>query len=122
MAASGASMQFPVALVGQHASAVEQVSEAMDTARSAVHTVTMDSQAYGQLCQFLPAMLAPVFMLGSDALYGSVDALRETAANLRTAAANAEHTDNRAANRIDVAGGGGGGAGGAGGGTRVLPL
>ncbi|MEV6596383.1 type VII secretion target [Actinoplanes sp. NPDC051346] len=97
-------VQFPIDQVHSHAGAVEQVAEAMGTARSAVHEVTMDSQAYGQLCQFLPTLLTPIFDLGADALSGSVEALRETAANLRGAAADARNTDVRNARTIDAAG------------------
>jgi len=93
MGAEGELIQFPVALVQQHAGTVDRVSDAVELARSAVHEVAMDSQAYGQLCQFLPAMLSPVFGLAVNALHGTVDSLHETATNLRTAAANTESTD-----------------------------
>jgi hypothetical protein len=69
-----------------------------------VHEVTMDTAAYGQLCQFLPAILSPVFGMGVDALYGSVDSLRETATKLRTAASTTRGTDVGSGQRITAAG------------------
>jgi hypothetical protein len=97
-------IQFPADLVRQHAGTVDRVSEAMEVARSAVHEVTMDTGAYGQLCQFLPAILSPVFGMGVDALYGSVDSLQETAAKLRIAASSTHGTDTGSGQRITAAG------------------
>jgi hypothetical protein len=97
-------IQFPVELVQRHAGTVDQVSDAVGLARSAVHEVTMDTQAYGQLCQFLPAILSPVFGLAVDALVGTVDSLQETASKLRTAATNTRNTDANSGQRIHAAG------------------
>jgi hypothetical protein len=104
MGAEGELVQFPIALVQQHAGTVDRVSDAVQLARSAVHEVTMDTQAYGQLCQFLPALLSPVFALAVDALYTTVDSLQETATKLRTAATNTDHTDVSNGQRILAAG------------------
>ncbi|NJC73264.1 hypothetical protein HC031_26610 [Planosporangium thailandense] len=46
--ADGGAVQFPLALVRQHASTVERVSDEVQTARAAVREVTMDIGAYGQ--------------------------------------------------------------------------
>jgi hypothetical protein len=101
-------VQFPGYLVERHAGSVDSVSDAMVTARSAVREVTMDTGAYGQLCQFLPTILSPVFELGLDALRQTVDVLTETAANLRTTAAEMSATDVAAGQQITRAGGGSG--------------
>jgi hypothetical protein len=93
MAGDGQLVQFPVAIVQKHAGTVDNVAGAMEMAKGAVHEVTMDTQAYGQLCQFLPALLSPVFMLATDALTESISSLQETAQNLRTAATNTHTTD-----------------------------
>jgi hypothetical protein len=100
-------VQFPVHLVEQHAGTVERVAEAVQTARSAVHEVTIDTGAYGQLCQFLPGILSPVFGMGVDALHGAVEALHETATKLRTTAAGTHGTDVASGDRITKAGTGG---------------
>jgi hypothetical protein len=104
MGAEGELVQFPVALVQQHAGTVDRVSDAVGVARSAVREVTMDTQAYGQLCQFLPAILNPVFDLAVDALHGTIDSLQETATKLRTAATSTDHTDVGSGRRIQAAG------------------
>ncbi|NJC66020.1 ESX-1 secretion-associated protein [Planosporangium flavigriseum] len=104
MGTEGGLVQFPVAVVQQHAGTVDRVSDAVETARSAVHAVTMDAHAYGQLCQFLPALLNPVFGLAVDTLYRTVDSLQETATRLRTAATNTEYTDVSSAQRMNAAG------------------
>jgi hypothetical protein len=101
---AGELVQFPVQQVERHAGSVEQVAGAMETARSAVRDVTMDSGAYGILCQFLPGILTPVFERGADALYSSVDALHETAASLRRTATGMFGTDEASGNHITKAG------------------
>ncbi len=93
-------VQIMAPMVEQHASAVDQVGDAMELARSAVRDVTMDTRAYGQLCQFLPGILSPVFGLGLDALHSAIDVLHETAANLRTTAADVSAADTAASQRI----------------------
>jgi hypothetical protein len=93
VAMAGEVVEFPIGLVRQHAGTVDNVADAVQTARSAVHEVTMDTQAYGQLCQFLPVLLSPVFGLALDALQESMSALHETAGKLRTAAGSTESTD-----------------------------
>jgi len=89
----GEGVEFPIPLVQRHAGTVDNVAAAVTTARSAVHEVVMDTQAYGQLCQFLPALLSPVFGMALDALHESIDALHDTADKLRMAASNTEATD-----------------------------
>lgn len=98
-------VRFPAHQVERHAGSVERVGDAMQTARSAVDEITMDSGAYGQLCQFLPAILTPVFGMGADALYKTVDVLQETAASLRTTAASMSGTDKASGEQITKAGG-----------------
>ncbi|OJF13199.1 type VII secretion target [Couchioplanes caeruleus] len=98
-------VRFPAAAVEHHAAGVDGIAEAVGRARSAVHEVTMDTQAYGQLCQFLPNLLSPVFALALDALDDAGDTLRDTADNLRAAAADHTATDNATSRRVRTAGG-----------------
>lgn len=97
-------VQFPADQVERHAGTVDRVSDAMRTARSAVHEVTMDTEAYGQLCQFLPGILSPVFGIGVDALNSTIDALEETATKLRTTASTTRATDVASGDRVATAG------------------
>jgi hypothetical protein len=48
----GEYLQFPPAEMRRHAGSVEAIADAVRDARAAVHAVTMDTEAYGQLCQF----------------------------------------------------------------------
>ena len=100
-----AAVEFPAASVLQHAVAVSMASDQMTQARSAVREVGMDNQAYGQLCQFLPGLLSPLFESAAEAMNEGVDALAETALKLRAIATAMEATDADSANRLDNAGG-----------------
>jgi hypothetical protein len=99
-AVPGEELQFPAAAVHQHAAAVDQIADAVGQARSAVREVTMDTQAYGQLCQFLPTLLSPVFALAIGALDDARDALQETAGNLRAVVNSTTATDEAAGRRV----------------------
>jgi hypothetical protein len=100
-----AGVEFPAESVLQHAAAVSDASGQMTQARSAVREVTMDGQAYGQLCQFLPNLLSPIFGSAIDVMNDAVDALDETALKLRTTATAMEATDAGSARRLDKAAG-----------------
>jgi hypothetical protein len=100
-----AGFQISSEAVVRHAAAVDQAAGGMETARSAVREVTMDSQAYGQLCQFLPALLSPLFMDAAGVLGDAVDALSESALKLRTTAASMDAADTGNASRLNSAGG-----------------
>jgi hypothetical protein len=101
---SADAVQLPIPAVREHSGSVQGVAQAVGEARGAVREVTMDTQAYGKLCQFLPALLEPVFVAAVQALTGSEEALRETALGLRVVADTAEATDAAGARRITAAG------------------
>ena len=100
-----AGVEFPAALVLRHAAAVSDASEQMAQARAAVREVTMDSGAYGQLCQFLPGLISALFGSAGDAINDAVDALGETALRLRVTATDMTAADAGTARRLDSAGG-----------------
>ncbi|WP_433793978.1 type VII secretion target [Actinoplanes sp. CA-252034] len=93
-------MQFPAEAVRQHATTVGETAEQVALARSAVREVSMDRQAYGEICQFLPGLLDPLFEGAMDVLSMAVDALSETAYELRATAETIEATDADSAGRI----------------------
>lgn len=93
-------MQFPAEAVRQHANTVGEAAEQMALARSAIRAVGMDRQAYGQICQFLPALLDPLFDSAVDVLSAAVDSLSETSYRLRATAETIEATDVDSAHRI----------------------
>ena len=88
----------------QHAGAVSGVSDDMAQARGAVGQVTMDSQAYGQLCQFLPTLLSPLFGSATEVMNDAVESLGETALKLRTTASAMTTTDAGSAGNLKAAG------------------
>ncbi len=90
------------ALIG-HAAAVDRVADAVDQRRAAGAHVQLGREAYGQLCQMVPMLLDPIQQIGVDALAGAVDALRESADTLRTAAREYDRADGAAAQRFGVA-------------------
>lgn len=97
-------MQFPAEAVRLHAAAVSEAAERMAVARSAVHEVSMDRQAYGEICQFLPGLLSPLFGGAVEVLNGAVESLSETALKLRATAATIEAADVGSARRLSEAG------------------
>jgi Excreted virulence factor EspC, type VII ESX diderm len=99
------SVQFPADAVLRHATAVEAASDQMTQVRSAVGEVAMDSQAYGQLCQFLPGLLSPLFDSAVQVMNGAVEALGETALKLRATATSMEASDSGSARRVEDAAG-----------------
>jgi hypothetical protein len=76
-------VRFPADSVLEHAVTVNDASERMDQARSAVGQVVMDSQAYGRLCEFSPGLLSPLFGNAVEVINDAVEALSETALKLR---------------------------------------
>jgi hypothetical protein len=98
-----AGVEFPAASVLRHAAALSETSDRMAQAKSAVLEVTMDSQAYGQLCQFLPGLLSPLFGSTVEVMNDAVDALDETALRLRATARAMEAADVGSARRLDHA-------------------
>jgi excreted virulence factor EspC (type VII ESX diderm) len=98
-------VRFPAEAVLRHAAAADDASDQIARARSAVREVTMDSQAYGQLCQFLPGLLSPLFDDAAQVMNGAVEALGETAAKLRRTATAMRAADTSSAGRVNNAAG-----------------
>lgn len=98
-------VEFPAEAVLRHSDAVSGASDEMAQARAAVGVVTMDSQAYGQLCQFLPGLLSPLFGLATEVMNDAVEALGETALKLHATASGMTATDVGSAGRLDAAAG-----------------
>ncbi|WP_306203723.1 ESX-1 secretion-associated protein [Actinoplanes sp. RD1] len=90
-------MELPSDAVLGHARSVDRIADDVQQARAAVREVSMGTQAYGQLCQFLPALLSPLFSLAAGSLHDTEDALRETSLKLRAVARETTQTDDAAA-------------------------
>jgi hypothetical protein len=93
-------LRFPAEDVLGHAASTDAVADAVEQARSAVREITMDTKAYGQLCQFLPGLLNPIFAEAVGTLADTGESLRETAHHLRAAAAGITGTATAAGDTI----------------------
>lgn len=69
-----------------HASRLDSLAGRLGTALSAASTVSMDDQAYGLLCSFLPPIVNPMEQKGMDAIKAASDGVSTTAGNVRAAA------------------------------------
>jgi hypothetical protein len=98
-------VQFPATSVLRHAAAVSGASEQMTQARSAVRELTMDRQAYGRLCQFLPGLLSPLFGSAVEVMDDAAEALNETALKLHATVTDMHAADVDSARGLDNAGG-----------------
>ncbi|WP_341715819.1 type VII secretion target [Micromonospora sp. FIMYZ51] len=97
-------MQMPITALDRHATAVDEAADRITTARSAAAQVQLGTQAYGQICAFLPRLIDPVGERAVTALDEAATALRETATSLRTVAATTESTDQGNARRVRASG------------------
>jgi hypothetical protein len=97
---TGDALRMPAGTVLRHARTVDDIADDVRQARAAVREVSMDTQAYGQLCRFLPALLSPLLSLASGSLHDTEDALRETSLKLRAVARETTSTDDAAAHTI----------------------
>jgi hypothetical protein len=98
-----AGVEFPAEAVLHHANAVSEASDEMARARAAAGEVAMDGQAYGQLCQFLPTMLSPLFDTAVEVMNDAADALGETGLRLRATASAMAAADAGSAQRLNAA-------------------
>ncbi|GAB2792212.1 type VII secretion target [Amycolatopsis magusensis] len=76
-----------------HASHLDGITDRLNTALDAAHTVSMDDSAYGLLCSFLPPIVNPMEEKGIEALNAAVEGVTTTAGNVRTAADSYRETD-----------------------------
>ncbi|GAA2698761.1 hypothetical protein [Actinoplanes palleronii] len=98
-------MSFPAEAVLQHADLVREASDEMKQIRAAIGEIGMSSAAYGQLCQFLPTLLTPLFGSAAGVLNDAVEALGETALNLRTTVSRLTAADSAGAQDLHQAAG-----------------
>jgi hypothetical protein len=96
--------------LARHATALDDVADAVALAADAVRTVTLDSTAYGVFCQALPAMLRPLQDRIGSAVTARAEQVADVAAGVRaTAATYDEAEDTNAAMFDGLAGPGGNG-------------
>ncbi|WP_250034259.1 type VII secretion target [Paractinoplanes maris] len=83
--------------VGRQAATVDEVAEQVIQGRSAASAVTIGRDAYGFLCQLIPALLDPLQEATVDALQEAADSLQRSADDLRTTARAYTGSDERTA-------------------------
>jgi hypothetical protein len=83
-----------------HAAEVDRIGDGLDIAKQAGATVHIDSIAYGQLCQFVPALLNGLQTQLIDGMGSAVTAAHDTADALRSTAAGYDTSDGNAADRL----------------------
>lgn len=83
-----------------HAAEVDRIGDGLDTAKQAATAVRVDSAAYGQLCQFVPALLNDLQGRVIDGIASAVTASHDTADALRSTAVDYDTSDGNAADRL----------------------
>ena len=83
-----------------HAERIDQIGDELTTAQQAGSAVRVDSAAYGKLCQFVPALLNTLQDQVITGIAAAATSAHDTAAALRSVAADYSDSDGRAADRI----------------------
>ena len=86
------------AALRQHARTLDTVGQAVDQAANAAET-TLDTGAFGGLCQFLPPFVATSQTQTRDAIQAMADEARSTASRLRRMAGNYDENQSTTAQR-----------------------
>ena len=80
-----------------HAGHLDAIEARLTAVAGAVAAGSMPGNAYGLLCSFLPLCINPVEDKGRAALAATADAVRTTAANVRTAAGSYQRREDTSA-------------------------
>jgi excreted virulence factor EspC (type VII ESX diderm) len=83
-----------------HAGEVDTVGDGLMSAAQAGQRIQTDISAYGQLCQFVPALLNGLQQSMVDGMRTAARSTHDTAEALRSVAASYDSTDGGAAERI----------------------
>jgi hypothetical protein len=83
-----------------HARDVDGIGDGLDIAKRAGGAVRVETGAYGQLCQFVPALLNGLQTRLIDGIDSAVAATHDTANGLRATAADYDAADGNAADRM----------------------
>ncbi|MFF5291821.1 type VII secretion target [Paractinoplanes globisporus] len=100
MSGSGDQMQVDSGELVVHAGQVDGIGDQLTTAQQAGSAVRVDSSAYGQLCQFVPALLSILQDRMIEGIAAAASSAHDTANALRSVAADYAGSDSRAAERI----------------------
>jgi Excreted virulence factor EspC, type VII ESX diderm len=97
---SGGQFQVNSSDLVSHAAEVDGIGDGLDTAKQAGAAVRVDTGAFGQLCQFVPALLNDLQTRLIDGIGSAVTAAHDTADALRSTAADYDAADGNTANRM----------------------
>ena len=97
---SGDQFQVKPSDLISHAAEVDRIGDGLGTAKQAGEAVRVDTSAYGQLCQFVPALLNSLQTHLIDGIGSAVTAAHDTADALRSTAADYDAADGNAADRL----------------------
>jgi excreted virulence factor EspC (type VII ESX diderm) len=84
-----------------HASHLDGLTDRLSQALDAANTVSMNDEAYGILCSFLPLIINPLEEKAIQALKDAVDGVTTTADNVRITANQYRDTDDTNAAPFD---------------------
>jgi hypothetical protein len=83
-----------------HAGQVDTIGDGLTAATEAAQAVQTGTGAYGQLCQFVPALLNSLQQAMVDGMNAAAGSAHDTAATLRSVAASYDTADGSSADRI----------------------
>ena len=97
---SGPAFQVDPAALITHAGAVDRVGDGLTIASEAGRAVQTDPGAYGQLCQFVPALLNGLQQAMVDGMSTAAGSVHESADAVRSVAAAYDGADSAAVHRL----------------------
>jgi Excreted virulence factor EspC, type VII ESX diderm len=100
MAVDASEFQVDPASLAAHAATVDRVGDGLTAAADAGRTVQTDTGAYGQLCQFVPALLNGLQRAMVDGMATAAGSVHDTAESVRSVAADYGNADAAAADRL----------------------
>jgi hypothetical protein len=84
-----------------HAARLDRCAGSLDTAQQAGQHVRLGTDAYGQLCALMPALLDGLQRTLIDGIGAAAGSVRDTAGKLRTTADRYRHSDAHAKRLLD---------------------
>ncbi|MCS7476774.1 ESX-1 secretion-associated protein [Umezawaea endophytica] len=76
-----------------HASRLNGIRDQLTAALDAARTVSLPTEAYGQICQFFPPVVDPVEQSGMDAIAEAITSMEFTATEMRQTAEQYQAVD-----------------------------
>jgi hypothetical protein len=97
---SGPAFQVHSASLASHASRVDRIGDGLADAADTSRAIQTDTGAYGQLCQFVPALLNELQQAMVDGISTAAASAHETGEAVRSVAAAYDRADAAATDRL----------------------